>query len=167
MYIMKKKTAETNLLLPMIACILLVITDQLTKWLTLERLKPIGQIVMIDDFFFLTYVENRGAAFGFLQGGRWFFIAITVLIVFIAIFYYIKESCKPLRVSVVMIISGAVGNFIDRLYRGFVVDMLHFRFFGNYDFAVFNFADMLVVCGTILLAVSILFFQKEDKGEEE
>lgn len=151
--------------------IILVAIDQLTKYFAFDRLREIVTVGVIDGFFSLTYVENRGAAFGMLQGGKWIFLAITVVVlVFIVVYYARHKKTREnlwLRVALTMIASGAVGNAIDRIVRGFVVDFFDFNIFG-YDFPVFNFADILVVIGTILLAGGIIFLDdKRDKGEEK
>ena len=127
-------------LLPVLIILAIVIIDQITKYMTVSMLMPINSVEIIKNFFSLTYVENRGAAFGTMMGGRWFFVALTVIVV---------------------VAGGAIGNCIDRLFRGYVVDMLSFNFFG-YSFPVFNFADICVVIGAVLLVVS-LCFTKEGK----
>lgn len=143
------------LILPIIICGVLVFIDQLTKAAVIEKIKPLGSMEVIRSFFYLTYVENRGAAFGFFSGARLFFLVLTVVILTIGGIYYTQlkgdryEYFK--KTALIMIASGAIGNFIDRLIRGYVVDMLHFIFWGH-EFAIFNFADILVVCGTALLA---------------
>jgi signal peptidase II len=113
----------------------------------------------------LTYVENRGAAFGTMMGGRWFFVALTVIVVVAGGIYYSKiynkDKSKIASLALVLVAGGAIGNCIDRLFRGYVVDMLSFNFFG-YSFPVFNFADICVVIGAVLLVVS-LCFTKEGK----
>lgn len=151
----------------LIACIVLIAIDQLTKLAALNSLKPVENVDVIKGFFSLTYVENRGAAFGMLEGGKWIFLAITAAVVVLAAVYYIKmQKTKEnlwLRVAMAMIVSGAVGNAIDRLFRGFVVDFLNFWIFG-WDFPVFNFADILVVLGTILLAGGIIIFDGKEKA---
>ncbi len=151
----------------LIACIVLIAIDQLTKLVVLNCLKPVENVDIIKGFFSLTYVENRGAAFGMLEGGKWIFLAITAAVVVLAAVYYIKmQKTKEnlwLRVAMAMIVSGAVGNAIDRLFRGFVVDFLNFWLFG-WDFPVFNFADILVVLGTILLAGGIIIFDGKEKA---
>lgn len=151
----------------LIACIVLIAIDQLTKLVVLNSLKPVENVDIIKGFFSLTYVENRGAAFGMLEGGKWIFLAITAAVVVLAAVYYIKmQKTKEnlwLRVAMAMIVSGAVGNAIDRLFRGFVVDFLNFWIFG-WDFPVFNFADILVVLGTILLAGGIIIFDGKEKA---
>lgn len=155
--------------LAVISIIALVGIDQIAKMMTLNMLKPIGSVEIIRNFFYLTYVENTGAAFGFMSGARWIFVVVTLGILIAGGIYYYrmpeKNQTVLTRLSFVLIFAGAMGNFLDRLFRGYVVDMIHFVFWG-YDFAVFNFADIFVVCGTMILAVSIIFFSvKEDKKE--
>jgi len=156
-------------LIPIVVCFFLIIADQLVKLVAIKYIMPVESIEIIKNFFYLTYVENRGAAFGFLQGARWFFLIITIFILTIGIIYYVKMPKNNfswlLKSAMVMIASGAVGNAIDRLFRGYVVDLFHFIFWG-YSFAVFNFADILVVCGSILFAVVVVIFSgsKEKEG---
>lgn len=158
--------------LPFIYTIIFIIIDQIVKFICLERLKPVVSIKIIQDFFYLTYVENRGAAFGMLQGARWIFIIIALIAVIVCGFYYTRlPSTKYLgiaRLSLIFIISGAIGNMIDRAFRGYVIDMFHFIFWGK-EFAVFNVADILVCVGTFLLAIVIIFSEetKKDKIEKE
>lgn len=155
------------LILPLIIFALLVGIDQGVKYITLLVLKPIGSVSIIENFFSLTYVENRGAAFGIMQGGKWIFIALTVVVCIACAVYFVKlaneQKLKVVRAAIVLICSGAVGNMIDRLFRGYVVDMLDFKIFG-YDFPIFNFADICVCVGAFLLVIGIMFF---DKSKEE
>ncbi len=147
-----------------ILSVLLVIADQIIKFLTVKYLAPSGNVVFIKNILSFTYVENRGAAFGILQDGRWFFIIVTV-IALSGLTYYIRKHTdkgKLFNLSVSLIYAGAIGNFIDRLFKGYVVDMIHATFI---DFPVFNFADCLIVVGVILLYVYILFFDKVKKDE--
>ena len=154
--------------LPIIYIFILIILDQIVKFVCLQKLKPINSVTIIPNFFNLTYVENRGAAFGMLEGGRWIFILIALIAVVFCSLYYkkvpknkFKFLCKT---GLILIISGALGNVIDRFFRGFVVDMFHFIFFGK-DFAVFNVADVLVCLGTFLIAIVIIF--SDNKKEKE
>ncbi len=144
--------------------VILIIIDQITKILALKFLKPInGSHTVIEGILSLTFVENQGAAFGILQGYRWLFVFLTVVIICFISYYYIKmPKSRPylwIRVSLVLISAGAIGNCIDRLFRKYVVDFLQFDFI---RFPVFNIADIFVVVGTILLAVVMLFFIKEE-----
>lgn len=156
------------MLLNVIFIAVIVGLDQWTKYLTVEHIKPIGTLPIIPDVFHLTYVENRGAAFSILQGKRLFFVLLTLAVVaVILVLLYRKAKGEPLlRVSLIMIAGGAIGNLIDRLVLGYVVDMVDLRII---NYAIFNVADCFVVVGTILLAVYILFFDRvllNDKKKE-
>ncbi len=148
-----------------ISMILLIGIDQITKALAVKYLMPIDSITIIDGFFKLTYVENRGAAFGFLEGAKWLFVIVAAAVIAAGAFYYrklvIKKSNFIIRAALVLIGSGAIGNVIDRVARGFVVDMISVYIFG-YSYPVFNFADICVCVGAALLVISV-FFAKEDK----
>lgn len=133
---------------------LLVALDQAVKLWALRFLASVGSIPVIRDIFHLTYVENRGAAFGVLQNKRWFFIALTVVIVS-GVMYFIyknKGMNKYLKLSLDLVVAGAIGNLIDRVRLGFVVDFLDFRIW-----PVFNIADICVVVGGMALAYILLF----------
>ncbi len=149
--------------LPLIVTILLIAIDQITKYIALINLKPISSTVFIKGFMDFTFVENRGAAFGILEGQRWFFVVITVIISVAIIYAFLKLPNKKeymyLRVSLVLILSGAIGNVIDRFFRGYVVDFFEFTFI---NWPVFNVADIYVVVGTILFAFLLLFVIKEE-----
>ena len=155
------------IVLPLLFFAILVGIDQAIKYITFIALKPIGNIDIINNFFSLTYVENRGAAFGMLEGGKWLFVLLTIIVCIGLAIYYSKlvqqNRLFIVRVSIVLICAGAVGNAIDRIFRGFVVDMLNFNNFG-YDFPVFNFADICVCIGAFFLVLGIMFF---DKNMEE
>ncbi len=141
----------------------IVTLDQLTKYLAKTYLKPVGSVPLIQDVFHFTYVENRGAAFGILQNQRWLFIALTVVVSAAIVYYLFIRTPENivLTIALSMILGGAIGNLIDRLRLGYVVDMLHFTLI---DYPVFNVADSFVVIGTILLAYYILFMA--DSGEK-
>lgn len=137
--------------------VLLIALDQISKLVVLRQLADGTAVDVIPGFFRLLYVENRGAAFGILQEGRPLFIVITLAVIaflLYGIYFKRNEVRGMLRVALVLILAGAVGNFIDRLRLHFVVDFLSFRFFGH-DFAVFNLADSMIVVGTILLMLHV------------
>ncbi|NLI61487.1 MAG: signal peptidase II [Clostridiales bacterium] len=142
----------------------IVALDQVTKYLAVAHLRDLGTIEIVRGVFSLTYVENRGAAFGILQNQRWFFIVLTIIVcIGIAYFLFTQSNTSLiLRISLIMVLGGAIGNLIDRVRLGYVVDMLHFTLI---DFPVFNIADCFVVMGTILLAYYILFIG--DRVENE
>ena len=139
-----------------IISVILVIVDQLTKLATLKYIKPIKSITLIEGILSLTYVENRGAAFGVMQNARWFFIIFTLAIVAAAIIYShtTRQKSKTFLISVSLICAGGIGNLIDRIFRSYVVDMIEVTFI---DYPVFNFADICVVCGAVLLCIYVLF----------
>ncbi len=146
--------------------LILIFSDQITKFLTLKYLKPVGSVSVIDKVLSFTYVENRGAAFGMLQNARWVFITVTI-VVCIALIYYMtkkKPQDKLLKASFALVIAGAIGNLIDRIFRGFVVDMIEVTFV---SYPVFNFADCCVVVGAVLFAIYVLFVYKEPEKEEK
>ena len=145
----------------------LVVADQLIKLLVKARLAPIGDISLLDSVLHLTYVENRGMAFGMMQGQKWLLIWVTALVLLVLIAGIMMGKIrKPATLfTTAVIIGGGVGNLIDRVYRGYVIDYIDFRII---NFAVFNFADICVTCGTAVLLV-ILFVEmlREGKNPEQ
>ena len=149
--------------LPILAVIVLILLDQGTKLWALASLKPIHNMTLVEGFMDLTFVENRGVAFGMFSGQRWFILLLTGIIALGLIWFYMnmpkKKEYFPLRVSLVLVLAGAIGNIIDRLFRGYVVDFFEFTFF---EWPVFNVADIYVVVGVILLALMIIFVVKDE-----
>ncbi len=138
-----------------ILCVLCgVLLDQVVKYWAVQTLTA-GAIAIIPGVFELTYVENRGAAFSLLQNQVWLFVIITC-VVLCAIFFCLYKRMMRTRLGVcalLLVASGAVGNLIDRVVRGYVVDLFYFRLI---DFPVFNVADVFVVCGGILFVYYVL-----------
>ena len=138
--------------------------DQYTKYLAVTHLKERPSIVIIRNVFELSYLENKGAAFGIMQNQRWFFIVSFVFIIAIILWIYIKLPASvrflPLHACSALIVMGAIGNLVDRVKLGYVID---FFYFSLIDFPIFNVADIFVVTGVILLAVLILFVYTEDE----
>ena len=143
--------------------ILLVLMDQATKIAAINYLRPVGGITLIPNVLNLTYAVNEGAAFGLFQGGRWFFIGLTLVVVGSLVYYFVKlphtKEYAWVRVTLVLICGGALGNFIDRLLKGYVVDFLHVTFI---RFPIFNFADIFLVMGTLCLSILLLFVIKDE-----
>lgn len=138
--------------------ILTVFVDQISKYFAHLKLEGNNPIVIIDNFFQLSYVKNYGAAWGILQNQRYFFIILTMIII-ISLALYVRHNKnlnKLTIVSIFLIIGGAIGNLIDRIKMGYVIDFLDFNFGNFYDFPVFNFADSFIVIGTFLMAYLIL-----------
>ena len=139
----------------------LIIVDQVSKFWSIGYLKEVGSIPIIKDIFHLTYVENRGAAFGMLQNNQMIFVVVALGASIAGLYYlYTRKPHIIGKTGIVLIISGAIGNLIDRVRLGFVVDMFDFRIIWEY---VFNIADIFVVVGTILLCIYILFFEEKEK----
>ena len=145
-----------------IGIILLVLIDQLTKLIVINNMELHQSIPLIKDVFHLTRYHNSGAAWGMLEGQRAFFIIITVLVVGGVCIYMSVKRPKNLMMnfSLTLLIGGAIGNFIDRLSKGYVVDFLDFRLI---DFPIFNAADCFVVVGAVCLAVYLIFLEDKSK----
>ncbi|MEE1172735.1 MAG: signal peptidase II [Ruminococcus sp.] len=145
--------------MPFIALLIgavIVAADQIIKYFVVNNLKPLGSVSVIDNLFKLTYVENRGVAFGMFNDMRWFFVVLTsVLIAAIIIFMFIKRpGGKLFYIAAGLIIGGGIGNLIDRILYGYVIDYLSLSFFSP----VCNFADYAITIGVVLLAVYVIFF---------
>ncbi len=142
-----------------ISCIFI---DQITKLLVLSNLRGNSPVILIDNLLSFVYVENRGAAFGILQNKQWLFVLVTVLsvciLLYVLIFYY-KNLSLWLLFSLSLILGGTIGNFIDRIRLGFVVDFISVKILNRYNFAVFNLADSFIVIGAIMLVFYIIFLE--------
>ena len=156
-------------MLEIIIVLLIVAADQITKYIAIEYLQPLKTVTVLEGIFSLSYVENRGAAFGILQNQRWFLIILPILIVAAIIIYLAKHRNESLltRICLSVIVGGAVGNLIDRIKLGYVVDMFEATFI---EFPVFNTADIAVVCGTIILSFQLILHDgsgmRNDKPDE-
>lgn len=151
-------------LIGVLTMVVLTVLDQWTKYLAMVHLKGQDPIVLWEGVFELHYLENRGAAFGILQGQKLIFLICTAVVLSLIVLFYrrIPESKRffPLRAVAVLLSAGAIGNLIDRMRFSYVVDFLYFKLI---DFPVFNIADCYVTVGAILLAVLILFVYKEEE----
>lgn len=141
--------------------IAIILVDQVTKYLAYVYLQPQSTIPVINKIFYLTYVENRGAAFGILQNRVWFLAIVTAVIIIGALYYIYRnpQLNSITRYSIVLIIAGAVGNLIDRVRLGYVID-----FFDFVVWPVFNIADCAVVVGTIILVFILLFDKQKNEA---
>jgi signal peptidase II len=139
------------------------IIDRITKIWASKSLISGNEIVVIKNIFGFSYVENRGAAWGIFQGKVNFLVIITIIIVIGLIFYLLKYKPrnKLMRISLSLIIGGAIGNMYDRVIYKYVVDYIYFHYKDVYSFPTFNFADMSVVVGTLLLAICLIRDEKE------
>lgn len=141
---------------------LIIILDQVTKYIAKAKLMPVNNIDLIPGYFSLSYVENRGAAFGLFQNNKMLLVGVTSVVIIVIIYYLLKNRNmnKYLRASLIMITAGAIGNLIDRVLLGYVIDFFHFYIKDVFDWPVFNVADISVVCGTILLSMVLLFVKE-------
>ncbi len=154
-------------MISVILAVVVILLDQISKLLVLEKLAPIGSYNLIDGVFRFTYVENRGAAFGLLSDSRWIFLTASLLIIVFLGFAIYKFGGKSRVVDICMglILGGGIGNMIDRVRLGFVVDFIDFYAFDFWKY-VFNIADCGVVVGCILF-IAVLIFDKKLFGEND
>lgn len=143
--------------------ILGLVVDRLTKMYAVDHFiaNPV-----YTKFFNFIYLENRGAAFGILQDRRYLFIILTVSVVSILLYYFFKNyknNSRLLNLALAFVISGALGNFYDRLVHKYVVDFIEFSFV---NFPVFNIADTLITIGCVLLIIYTIFYE-EKKVEQK
>lgn len=156
------KNQVTKFILFFVVASILIILDQFTKQLAFKYLFNQEPKVIIKDVFELVYTENRGAAFGVLQGKQTFFYIITVIVLIVLLVFVFKIELSKhnilLLVIIDLIFSGAVGNFIDRVKNQYVIDFLYFK---PIDFPVFNLADSYITIGCILMVLSMFTIYKE------
>lgn len=141
-----------------ILIILGILIDYFSKLWALNTLSKGLVIDIIPNYLDFEYLENRGAAFGIFQGKMLALSLVTILIVLALIITLIraKNSSVLYRISLALIISGALGNLYDRLIRGFVVDFIHFHLNNTWHFPTFNFADMLVTFGAFFMIIYLI-----------
>lgn len=146
--------------------VLAVFLDQLTKYLTILFLKPVDTLPIIEDVLHLTYVENTGAAFGMMKDQRWLFMIVSTVAIIALLIYLFKKKTQPKleNLAIAFIVGGGIGNMIDRVLLGYVVDMIDFRLI---NFAVFNVADSFVCVGAGLLMLYIILSGVKEYKEEK
>ena len=144
-----------------LAAVMLILLDQLSKQWIVNHI-PLNAIrKCVPGIFSLTYLRNYGAAFSILQNQQWFFTVITLAVVGAACYYFIKNINGNFwfLFGLLLIISGGIGNFIDRLRLGYVIDMVHLDFM---NFAIFNLADSYLTVGVMILFIAI--WKEEENG---
>lgn len=158
---MKSKITQiVSFLIGLIAALAL---DQWTKQLAVLHLKDQQPFVIWNGVFELLYSENRGAAFGMLQGRQGFFFLVAAVVAVAVIYAMIRmpltKKYVPLTICMLMVMSGAIGNMIDRMTNGYVVDFLYFRLI---NFPIFNVADCYVTVSAFVLVLLFMFYYKEE-----
>ncbi len=160
---MKTSRRLLSVIRGLVAIIILVLLDQISKHFAVLHLKDQADVMLINGVMKLQYLENRGAAFGILQNQRTLFIVLFIVIVIIAAVFYCNVSMDrkflPLRQTAILVIAGGTGNLIDRVSQGYVVD---FFYFYPIDFPIFNVADIYVTLSMFALILLLLFYYKDD-----
>ena len=144
-----------------------VAADQWTKWIVVENIPLFGRVEFIPDFLSWTYTQNTGAAWSMLEGQRWLFVLIFVVLTVLLLLEYFKFRMPFTALErwlIAAIYAGGLGNIIDRVRLGYVVDMIRTDFM---DFPVFNVADCFITCGCIGLMLHLIFCNKAFWKEEK
>ena len=144
---------------------LVVFLDQLIKYFVVQYLPQAGTVTTVPYILDLTYVENRGVAFGMFKDMRWIFVVFTAIIILVLLYIIIFKGIKSklFLISSALIIGGGIGNLIDRVFLGYVIDYLQLSFFSP----VCNFADYAITVGTVLLVIYLLFFSDSSKAKPQ
>lgn len=148
--------------------LLLIVIDQIVKILVINKMALQQSITIINNFFNITYVRNTGAAWSILSGNVLLLIMISVLAL-VTIYYYLikdKDLNKIDIVSYSMLIGGIIGNLIDRIVHGYVIDYLNFKIF-NYNFPIFNIADTLIVISIIIIGISLIVGEYREQNRNK
>lgn len=140
--------------------------DQLVKIIVINNMNLFDSINIITNFFKITYVRNTGAAWSILSGNTWFLIAISLIALVVIYLYFIKDKKlnKLESISYGLLIGGILGNLIDRIIYGYVIDYLDFKII-NYDFPIFNIADICIVISIILIGISLIVGEKNARNK--
>lgn len=145
----------------------IVVLDQFTKYLTVTGIPLHGEVPFLPGVLKFTYVQNTGAAFSSFQGMQWLFALVFLVFTGLVLWEYFKKPMpftKPERVLIAAIYGGGLGNMLDRIRLGYVVDMIETEFI---TFPVFNVADCFITCGCILLILHLAFFNKKFWKDEK
>ena len=140
--------------------------DQLSKVLIHKYLGFNEGFTIIDNFLKLYYVKNTGISFGMLSNMKYIIVPLSIIIIGFMIYEFIKEDSKLNVLACSLIISGALGNLIDRLFRGYVIDFISFTFF-KHDVSIFNVADSFITIGVILYIIGIFMEGRNEDSSEE
>lgn len=146
--------------------IIVVLLDQYTKWMIVKNMELGDRIAVWDPWFGILSHRNRGAAWGMLEGKMWLFTIVTVVVIAGIVYYFHKEAKgKPLfQTSLMVLLGGAIGNFIDRLWRGEVVDFIDVLIpVMNYHFPIFNIADAALTIAVAMLIIVLFLEDQRDK----
>ncbi|MCZ2257094.1 signal peptidase II [Sporosarcina sp. G11-34] len=146
--------------------IVVILLDQATKWFVVKNMQLGEEIIIIEPYISFLSHRNRGAAWGMLEGQMWLFYIVTVVVATGIIYYFHKEAQghRLFGISLMLLLGGAIGNFIDRLVSGEVVDFISVLIpVINYDFPIFNIADAALSIGVVTLIIHIIMDEKKNK----
>lgn len=149
----------------LLVAVMIIAADQVSKYYIQSHMMPGTSAPVIQDFFHITYVLNSGAAFGILENKTFFFIFIALAMLIAVLYFYPKIPHKSylLRFGIGLLTGGAIGNVLDRINTGYVIDFFDFRIW-----PVFNIADIAIVCGVSIIIYSIAYLsQEEDEPTDE
>ena len=163
-----------RILVPLVSVLCIVGLDQLVKYLTIQYLSDGREVKILGDALVLTYVQNRGMAWGLFQNGQVVFVILTPIAIAAVIFLYVRTpweiEYRPIRIAEVMLVGGALGNLIDRIFRydpvdgslfhGYVVDMIYIK---AIHFPVFNVADIFVTLSFVAMMLLLLFVYNDEE----
>ena len=163
-----------RILIPLVAILCMVGLDQWTKYLTIQYLSDGHEVKVLGDALVISYVQNRGMAWGLFQNGQMIFALLTPIAIAAIVFLYVRTpwepEYRPIRIAEVMLVGGALGNLLDRIFRydpvdgklfhGFVVDMIYLK---AIKFPVFNVADVFVTVAFFLMVFLLIFVYNEDE----
>lgn len=163
----KRKDYEIAYMYSIIIIPILIILDQLTKWLISKNISLGMNIIVIDGFFDLVHSRNRGGIFGIFQNGGIFFLITSLLALIFLIFLYIRffYKKKVYRYALTFILAGAIGNILDRVRLGYVIDFIRLHIGKHFYWPSFNIADVSIVIGAFILLGYIIFKRDTTKGE--
>lgn len=149
------------MLLYYLIAVLVIALDQVTKYIIVIQMDQGQSIELISGFLYLTSHRNAGAAFGILQGQMWLFYIATVIVVGVIVYMIITQAKESrfFGISLGLVLGGAIGNFIDRLLEGEVVDFIDVNIF-TYNFPIFNVADMALVIGVGFMMIYFIIEEK-------
>lgn len=152
----------------MAVAVLVILADQGSKILVAQRMSMGQSVSVLGDFFRLTFIRNAGGAFGIFLGGGWFYLAASIIAIVLIYYYFRRMSGRHVwsRISLAVILGGALGNLLDRLRFGAVTDFLDVGI-GRLRWPIFNLADAAVTVGVAAFVVTILLKKAEARGEDQ
>lgn len=164
--ILTTKKIASSYLLAILSFVILVIIDQISKYYISHTMKLHDSISIIDGVFEIHYIQNRGAAWGMFENQQLLFLCSTIIACIICIVFYVKatraDKLKMLRFTLILVLSGGIGNCVDRIRFQYVIDFIYVKLI---DFPVFNIADCYVTIGFFIIVILILFVYKDDDLE--